>query len=185
MTTSDSRGPKPHAFAIFGVVNLLIGVFSVVTVPVVFLAMLKTAIAPEDHRIVIDHTYQSLVVAVGALRLVLPFVLLGSGVVLLRGRAWGRWLAVAWILLVIVELGLSSFLDWETVISPVLENTELRDPGAAPSLAESLGTVIGRGIFVLGYAAFVARFLFWNESVRRYLATKTRDAGVACGASSR
>jgi hypothetical protein len=172
MTMAHTRGPRPSAFTIFGVVNLVIGAFSAITVPVVVLAMLKTAIAPEDHRIVIDRTYQSLVVAVGCLRIVLPALMLGSGVALLRGRVGGRWLAVAWIVLVVVELGLSSYLDWETVITPVLEHTELRDPGAAPNLAESLGTVIGRGVFVLGYAGFVARFLFFNESVRRYLSGK-------------
>jgi hypothetical protein len=165
------------AFTVFGVVNLLIGVFSAITVPVAVLGMFKAALSPEDPRISIDLEYQSLVIARGALRVLMPALLVGSGVLLLRGRALGRWLALGWVVLATVEMVATVRLDWATVMVPIIENTELRDPGAAPNLAESLGTVAGRAVFTLAYLAVALRYLFFDQLVRRFLAR--RRAGVA------
>ncbi len=161
-----SAAPRPPAFTVFGLVNVLIGAVSVVTVPIVILALLKDAVVPEDHRIVSYSAYQSLVIATGAMRVALPFMILGSGIALLRGRRLGLWLALAWVLLALLELGLAVYLDWQTVIGPRLANSELRDPGAMPGLAESLGIALGRGIFVLAYAACGAWFLFLSPAAR-------------------
>ena len=173
-----SATKKPLVFTVFGVVNVVIGAFSAMAVPLVLIMVGKTLLAPEDPRFVVDLRHQWLFVGVRALRLLLPFVILGSGILLWRGRGSGRWLAVVWILLSALELAVSVHLDWSTVIVPLLDHSELRDPGAAPNLAESLGAVTGRALFTVGYLGFVLRFLFLDRTVREYLAHRRREMGT-------
>ena len=162
------RARLPVPLVVFGVLHVILGVVSVATLPVPLLTLIQGLLAPEDPIIAVSASHRLALHVIGVLRLVLPFATLASGVALLRGRRRGVLFAFLWGALSVVELVVSAQLDWSTIIAPLLDHVELRDPGAAPNLAESVGPLVGRGLFLLAYVPLALRFLVFDRSVRAY-----------------
>lgn len=171
--------PKPGAVAVFGILNLIFGIFGVLGSVCGGAVMLAAGSIPElqealsqdvTRRMAQENPYYAVFyygqLVVGSLG---SFALLASGVGLMRSRDWGRVLAVgyAWyliVLLVVTQIvNLTVFLP---LASPAIQNGP-QSPEEMNALILVLGGPFGLCIGLI-YPGLMLYFL-GKEPVREYL----------------
>lgn len=147
--------PKPKAFMILGILNLIIGIFTVGGLLMSLVMQMVPALREQDvtRKIIEQHSEFAIFHYVGmGLGGIMGVVVLLSGIGLLMSKNWGRTLGIVWAVYTLIYMPIGGWITYKYIWPATMEHTMQNTPGMdanAAKIAEMVMIVIGGGTMVL------------------------------------
>lgn len=148
-TQPRPSGGRPASLTVFGVLNIVFGVVgicgSAASSAMFFVEMPSDPGIPNPALDLMksDTTYRLVMQAMLAIGVVFSLVLIAAGVGLLRSKAWGRTLSIAYGWYGLVGVVAALVVNWIYLVQPMLANLNKAGGDVGPAEAGAIGGAVG------------------------------------------
>ena len=170
---------RPVSLIVFGILNILFGVLglcgTVGSAAMFYVELPQDPAVPNPaiELLKTDATYRLFTQVAIVLGGLMALVVIGAGIGLLLGKAWGRTLSIgyAWYTIVAVIIGM--IVTWMFLLGPTMAALkEAQGPAAMGALGGVIGGLVG-GLFSLVYPVLL--LIFMNRaSLRQAVSPRER-----------